>query len=75
MILNRMGQLHEAALRAAKDRALRQSEQATLKLDDMLIEGGFYSACEKFDRNSLKVASTPPSRSSCRTSRGSPTPC
>lgn len=51
MILDRMGQLHEAALRAAKDRAMRQSEQATLKLDDMLIEGGFYSALKEFLSN------------------------
>lgn len=51
MILNRMGQLHEAALRAAKERATRQAEQATLKLDDMLIEGGFYSALKEFLSN------------------------
>ena len=39
MILNRMSILHDAALRAAKDKAEREAEKATLKLDDMLIEG------------------------------------
>jgi hypothetical protein len=51
MILDRMGQLHEAALRAAKERAARQAEQATMKLEDMLIEGGFYSAFKEFLSN------------------------
>lgn len=51
LIMNRMSILHEAALRAAKDKAVREAEKATMKLDDMLIEGGFYAAFKQFLSN------------------------
>lgn len=48
MIQQRMNQLMEAARRATIDKADKDAKQATDKVDDYLVEGGFYEAFSQF---------------------------
>lgn len=47
-IRDRMGQLEDAARQAAKKRAARQATVATDKVDELLVDGGFYRALADF---------------------------
>jgi hypothetical protein len=47
-IADRVNMLKQAAVRAAKAKALQEADKATDKLDDVLIEGGFYEAFAEF---------------------------
>lgn len=47
-IRDRMGQLEDGARQAAKKRAVRQASVATDKVDELLVEGGFYRALADF---------------------------
>jgi hypothetical protein len=44
MLVERMAQIRNAAYRAARERSKRDAVQASRKLDDLLTEGGFYTA-------------------------------
>lgn len=44
----RMQQMHEAAMQAAQIQATKDAKMATTKLDDQLVEGGFYQALRDF---------------------------
>jgi hypothetical protein len=48
MLRDRTNELIEAAKRAAKKKAKEEATLAEDKLDDMLVEGGFYSALTEF---------------------------
>lgn len=48
MIQQRMKQLMEAARRATVKNAEKEAKKSTSKLDDMLVEGGFYDAFSQF---------------------------
>lgn len=48
VIAQRKDQLEEAAMRASVAQAKREAEQATLKMQDVLVEGGFYTAMREF---------------------------
>jgi hypothetical protein len=48
MVQERMQQLNFAAQQAAKKEAQKEADKASAKLDDILIEGGFYDALVEF---------------------------
>ena len=47
-LLNRRAKLYKAAKRAAKKQADQAAEQAAIHIEDLLVEGGFYSALKEF---------------------------
>lgn len=48
MVRERVSQLREAAQAASRKKAYKEAENAQLKLDDMLVEGNFYTAFAEF---------------------------
>lgn len=48
MVADRVAMLRKAAERAAKKQAEEEADRATLQVDDMLTEGGFYDAFAEF---------------------------
>ena len=48
MIADRVEGLRQAANRASKKVAVKEADKATERLDDMLVEGGFYEAFAEF---------------------------
>ena len=51
MVQQRIKQLEDAARKASRQKALDEAERATDKLDDVLVEGGFYDALDEFIRD------------------------